>query len=118
MRKTIKKNKGGRPPKYSKQQLNKLIKAFEDYIEFNDIPIIAEFAIKHNVTRTYLYERDEFMTLLKKAIRKKISGLERNALNGKVNVSMAIFSLKQLGWSDKKDITHHKTLDELFPDDE
>ena len=44
-----------------------------------------------------------FSTLLKKCIAKKEANLEKGALTGKLNPSMAIFSLKQLGWRDKKE---------------
>jgi hypothetical protein len=40
-------------------------------------------------------------------IAKKEGALERMALEGKVNTSMAIFSLKQLGWKDTHEQTHH-----------
>ena len=80
---------------------------FERYIADNDIPIIAEFAARHDVTRELLYEWDDpFPTLLKRCVYKKEAALERLALSGDVNCSMAIFSLKQLGWKD----THENTI--------
>ncbi len=81
-----------------------MAKEFEKYIEETDIPIIAEFAYQHNVYHEFFYDHDEFSTLLKKARDKKIAQLEKLALEGKVNVTMAIFSLKQLGWTDKKNV--------------
>ena len=83
-----------------------LVSAFYQYIEKTDIPIIAEFAYTHGVDRQRLYEWDEFADALKNCIAKKESALESQALSGKINCSMAIFSLKQLGWSDKIDQTH------------
>lgn len=94
----------GRPRKYSKQFLEDLAKEFEKYIDNTEIPIIAEFAYQHNVSHQFFYDYDEFSALLKKARNKKIAQLEKLALEGKINVTMAIFSLKQLGWTDKKDI--------------
>lgn len=79
---------------------------FSKYIEDTDIPIIAEFAYQHDVTRQSLYDYDAFSTLLKKAIAKKEAQLERLALMGQVDKTMAIFSLKQLGWSDRQQVEH------------
>ena len=93
--------KRGRKPKYSKKFLAELAKKFDEYIENTDIPIIAEFAYLNNIDRTLLYDKPEFSTLLKKAITKKKAQLEKLALKGEINPTMAVFSLKQLGWSDK-----------------
>lgn len=76
------------------------------YIENTAIPIVAEFAYTRGVRRDYLYDMPELTNALKACIEKKESALERKALAGDVNVTMAIFSLKQLGWSDRQDITH------------
>ncbi|WP_036226542.1 hypothetical protein [Mesoaciditoga lauensis] len=93
-----------RPRKYSKQFLKKLAKEFDEYIENTEIPIPAEFAYQHNVYHQFFYDHDEFSALLKKARSKKMAQLERLALEGKINVTMAIFSLKQLGWTEKKNV--------------
>lgn len=94
---------GGRPRQYNREQL---LVEFGAYIEAKDIPIVAEFAYQHSVPRELLYDWEEFSTLLKDCIAKKESALERKALSGEINVTMAIFSLKQLGWSDKQETTH------------
>jgi hypothetical protein len=96
--------KVGRPQEYDRLSL---AAAFQEYIEATEIPIIAEFAYKNNVVRDTLYDWPEFATLLKKCVAKKEAALESKALAGDVNVAMAIFSLKQLGWSDKQDIKHN-----------
>ena len=97
------KNKGGRPKKWGPQEVKAIQMALENYIDNTDIPIVAEFAYMNNLSRQSLYDySEEFSSLLEKAISKKEAALERKALNGDVNVSMAIFSLKQLGWSDKR----------------
>ena len=75
--------------------------AFEQYINETEIPIIAEFATIQKVTREHLYDMPELSTLLKRCTQKKEANLEKGALSGDLNTSMAIFSLKQLGWSDK-----------------
>lgn len=76
----------------------------EKYVENSDIPILAEFAYKNNLTREYLYtlskEDTRLFNAIKKCTQKKEAVLELGALSGSLNSTMAIFSLKQLGWSD------------------
>lgn len=92
---------GGRPKRYSKEFLLDIAEKFEKYIEETEIPIVAEFAYLINFPRSSLYQFEEFETVLKKCIDKKEANLEKLALTNTVNTSMAIFSLKQLGWTDK-----------------
>jgi len=96
--------KEGRPRLWDEEKDKEIIGLLEEYIEKTDIPIIAEFAYLNNLPRETLYDREEFSTLLKKAISKKEAQLERLGLSDAVNISMAVFSLKQLGWSDKQEI--------------
>ena len=102
---------GGRPRNLSDDEVFDLVDRFEDYISTTDIPIIAEFAYKTGIARQSLYDYPEFSTLTKAAIDKKEAQLERLALGGKVNTTMAIFSLKQLGWRDKHDLEHSGTME-------
>lgn len=76
----------------------------EKYIEETDIPIVAEFAYKNNIPRQYLYELEEISDTIKRLIDKKEAQLERLALKGEIDKTMAVFSLKQLGWKDQQDI--------------
>jgi len=96
----------GRPRNYTDKQVEKFLKLFEEYIKDTDIPIISEFAYLNDLPREIIYDYEEFTTLRKKAINKKEAQLEKLGLLNIVNSSMAIFSLKQLGWSDKQDIEH------------
>jgi hypothetical protein len=99
----------GRPPKV---KVKDLIDDADEYIKTADPPIVAEYAIMHGITRQYLYElakreEGEGRTALSDTIKKisdsKAIMLERKALLGEYSSSMAIFSLKQLGWKDKPD---------------
>jgi hypothetical protein len=83
-----------------------LAAAFLAYIENTAIPIIAEFAYQHGVSKSVLYDWEEFADLLKLCTTKKEAALERAALENRINPSVAIFSLKQLGWSDRTEQTH------------
>lgn len=91
-----------RPREWDRQALRE---EFLQYVEKTDIPIVAEFAYTRGVSRDQVYEWPELTDALKACIAKKESALESKALAGKVNCSMAIFSLKQLGWSDRNDLT-------------
>lgn len=101
--------KRGRPPKVN---IDDLIADADDYIQSANPPIVAEYAIMHGITRQYLYElakkednegRHDLSDTIKKITDSKAILLERNALLGKYNPTMAIFSLKQIGWKDKPD---------------
>ena len=95
-----------RPRKLSKQNIETIKSAMESYIESTDVPILAEFSYTHEIDRQTLYDYDEFSTLRKRLIAKKESQLERLGLLGEVDRTMAVFSLKQLGWSDKQHLEH------------
>lgn len=96
----------GRPKLYKPEDY---LDALAEYIETTPIPIIAEFAYLHNMGKASMYdmgeESEEFSTLLKKCISKKEAALERSGLNGDTNPAMTIFSLKQLGWTDRQENT-------------
>jgi len=91
----------GRPRTYNKKEIKELLKKFEIYIENTDIPILVEFAYKNGITRASLYDYPEFSTLKERCLLKKEAQLETLALFNVVNPTMAVFSLKQMGWSDK-----------------
>jgi hypothetical protein len=84
-----------------------LLAQFMGYIEATPIPIVVEFCALAGCGRQYLYRYPEFSEAIEMCIAKKEGALERMALEGKVNTSMAIFSLKQLGWKDTHEQTHH-----------
>ena len=91
-----------RPRSRTRTQDEELFDKFKKYINDTTLPIIAEFAYMNDIERQYLYDNQMFSTLLKKCIAKKEANLEKGALTGKLNPSMAIFSLKQIGWKDKQ----------------
>lgn len=114
-------NLGGRPAIYTEDAVRAICDQLSEYTDNTDIPIIAKFAWQHDISRQRLYEfakqYEWFADAMKKCTDKKESALEELALAGDINVSMAIFSLKQLGWSDKTqtDITV-RTIDDLICD--
>ena len=100
--KAKKKHAGGRPRKYDRDATAVLLR---QYIDSNEIPIVAEFAHQNKLPMDLLWDWPEISGLLKECTAKKQAALERKALAGEVNVTMAIFSLKQMGWSDRQENT-------------
>lgn len=94
------KGSGGRKRKYDRVVL---AKELEHYIESTEIPIFKEFCVSQKAPHSSLYEMDELKPLISMCTEKKEAALERLSLEGKVNVTQAIFSLKQLGWRDKQE---------------
>jgi len=99
-----------RPKKYTKKYLKEIAILIDEYTDKSAIPILAECAGNLDHHRQFFYEHDdcpEFLDAVKRLLTKKEARLEIGGLSGKLNVSMAIFSLKQMGWSDKHDHTIH-----------
>ena len=80
-----------------------LARKFLAYIKENDVPIAAEFAYQNGIHRQNLYEMPELSDALKLCMTKKEASLEKGGLSGDLNTTMAIFSLKQIGWKDAHD---------------
>jgi len=89
---------------YSSEDIRKIREAMELYIQNTDIPIVSEFAYQLKVRRAFLYEREDFEDLMESLLAKKEAQLEKLSLFNVVNTTMAIFSLKNMGWSDRQDI--------------
>lgn len=96
---------------FTKKFLNELIEKMNQYTEETDIPILAEFAYKNNIIRQELYKHPELSFAIKKMMDKKEAQLEKKGLKGEVNSTMAVFSLKQLGWKDKQEVEHSNKED-------
>ena len=97
-------NEVGRPRTFTDEQVAEIRDKLVQYIATTEIPIVAEFAYQNDINRQILYDYPEFSTLTKKLIAKKEAQLERKGLMNEVNSTMAIFSLKQLGWTDKQEM--------------
>lgn len=96
----------GRPKEYTPERIQEIKKLMDEYTDNTPIPIFAEFCYKNNFIRQYLYEIPEISDSIKRLMAKKETVLEKGALSGELNPSMAIFSLKQQGWSDKQEVKH------------
>lgn len=104
--------KRGRKPKYN---WDEVARQLDEYTDATDIPIVAEFCYLNGIRRESLYnassEHEELKFSIKRCIDKKEAVLERGALEGKLDKTMAIFSLKQLGWKDKHEVEHSGAMD-------
>jgi hypothetical protein len=94
-----------RPVKYTPKVLDDLKVKFDDYINHTQIPILKEFCYKNKLNSTYIHELPELTESIKRLRDKKEAQLERLGLKGKIDRTMAVFSLKQLGWKDAQNIT-------------
>lgn len=94
-----------RPIKYN---IDDMIAIIEKYTEETELPILKEVCYMNN----WLYntvmklqrDNEDLFHSIKRLLDKKEVKLERGALSGKLDKTMAIFSLKQLGWKDKQEI--------------
>lgn len=93
----------GRPKKYTDEYVAELTVQLEAYIDETDIPILKEWCYQAGIPSTYVYEIEGLSEPIKRCLDKKEAALERKALNREIDHTMAIFSLKQLGWRDKQD---------------
>jgi len=128
------KRKKGRPPNEGKDELKEILyERLEHHLRTCEIPHISIF-ISQNLdlileygyesAKLFLYDNEDFSTLLKAAKHKRIGTMLEGIVNGTKNVTGCIFALKQDGFRDyqehavvkknysKKDLKE-KTLDEL-----
>lgn len=106
----------GRPVKYTEKKLKEIETAMIEYTEKTAVPILAEFAYNYGINRQELYKHNALSDAIKSMMAKKEFQLEKMAMTNKINQTFAIFSLKQLGWSDKQSIEHtvnNEAIEEL-----
>ena len=95
----------GRPVTvYTPKRIAEIKKAMNKYIDESAIPILAEFAFNNDIRRQTLYEIPELADTTKRMMEKKEFQIEKMAITGEINTAFSIFSLKQMGWSDKQQI--------------
>ena len=114
---------------WTKENIEKLRLEMVEYLHarnpdgtyVNVVPNISLFAFEHGLSRTKLYEFEELKEVIALFRTKKESDLEKGTLDGTLNAPMAIFSLKQIGWTDKQvvDLTQRRpiTFDPAEDDD-
>ena len=98
---------------WTAEKIKETIKKMEEYTEEADIPILAEFAYQNNILRSQLYEYPEFADAIKRMLDKKEAQLEKLGAFNVINSTMAVFSLKQLGWTDKHEVEHSGEINNI-----
>lgn len=93
-----------RPVVWTEEKIAETLELINNYTDSTDIPSVAEFCYTNNIRKQRLYEIDELSDAIKRLIEKKEWKLEIGALYGDIDKTMAIFSLKQLGWTDKQEV--------------
>lgn len=99
----------GRPLmfKNNKELKERVDEYFNQCNTLRDLPTITELAVFLGTSRETLREykaRPEFVDTIKEAMAKCEAALEKRALLGGLNATMAIFSLKNnYGWIDRVD---------------
>lgn len=110
-----------RPIKYTDEVIDEIVIAMDTYIDMTDIPIAAEFAWQNKIPKSTLYNLAEkhegLLDSIKRLTDKKEAQLERQGLQGIIDKTMAIFSLKQLGWKDKTEVEGSVTVGIKIIDD-
>lgn len=95
-------------PKSDKYNIETMISIIEEYTKTIELPILKEVCYQNKWNYDYVMQlqrdNEELSQSIKTLLDKKETQLERGGLSGKYNNTMAIFSLKQLGWRDNKDI--------------
>lgn len=86
-------------PKY---ELEFMLKRIDEYTDNTVIPILKELCYQQYWDYDYIIkiktEKEELGRSIKRLLNKKEAQLEKLGLLGKIEKTMAIFSLKQLGW--------------------
>ena len=98
---------------WTEEKINEIISKMDKYTDESDLPILAEFAYQNNILRSQLYEYPEFANAIKRMMDKKEAQLEKLGAFNVINSTMAVFSLKQLGWTDKQQIEHSGEINNI-----
>jgi hypothetical protein len=111
---------GGKVTRYPVARLRDLQEKLAAYIETATIPTIHRFAYDNKITRSCIYDHPEyFEELQERLINKKVANCIELGANGGIVPSMAIFQLKQHGFSDRQDVRFPEgvTVSSLSMDD-
>lgn len=108
------------PDGSNRYDIDGMCKKIEKYINDNrkGVPILKECCLLNDWDYDYVITLQRGNEELKRSTRKILNWkevqLEKGALSGKIDKTMAIFSLKQLGWTDKQEqsVTVEKSIAE------
>ncbi len=112
----------------SRYDVDEICNALDDYtahcVKQKEVPILKEVFVKKGWSYEYvckilngkLLEQgdDRLDTSIRNLVNAKEYMLERLGLKGKINSTLAVFSLKQLGWRDQQQVdvgsTNNKSI--------
>lgn len=90
-----------------------LIEDIVEYTNNTEYPILKELCYMKHYNYDYVMQKqknDENLSQsIKELLYKKEAYLEREGIKGNIAQTMAVFTLKQLGWRDNIDV-HHDNL--------
>lgn len=99
----------GRPPK-PKYGIAFMLNKIAEYTDDTPLPILKECCFKNNWNYDYIMQlqrkHPDLSQSIKRLLMKKEVVLELGMLSGKLPAAAAIFSLKQMGWSDRNDLVN------------
>ena len=91
-------------PTDEKYKITDMIEKIEIYTDNTFVPILKEICYKNHWNYVYVMELQKKHIKLSESIKrlldKKEADLERGGLNGTLEKTTVVFSLKQLGWKD------------------
>lgn len=108
-------------PRRKIEKPTNIIDMVKEYTQNTEYPIVKEFCYQNNVDYDWLMREErkdeELKKCIKQLVSKKESFLEYNGIMGKLNPTMCVFTLKQLGWSDNKKVELDTTnvVDNITP---
>ena len=95
-------------PKSEKYDIAKMVDIIDKYWQETEIPIVKEVCLLNNWVYEYVCDlaskHDELSYAIKRLTARKEIVLETGALKGVYDKTMAIFSLKQMGWKDRQEV--------------
>jgi hypothetical protein len=103
--------KVGAPRAYSDAEVAEICQKFEEYIDRTEVPILSEFLWMNKLPKMIFYQYPEIATLREFCMQKKQAQIERLCSTGQWDVRMGMFSLRQMGWSDKHEVEHSGKID-------
>ena len=101
-----------------KYDVDEICRALDSYtaqcVKQKEVPILKEVFVKKGWDYTYVTQilngrlleqkEDKLDISIRNLVNAKEYMLERLGLKGKINSTMAVFSLKQLGWRDQQQV--------------
>ena len=109
-------NKGGHPVVFTDERIDEIISDMEEYAEKEVLPSVAEFCYQQKIHKQRLSDIPRLADAKKRTISLKQEYQAMKAgIAGKIPTALAIFMLKNNGWSDKpEESTENNKLDKAL----